>query len=101
MSIDKAVNQAPMGLNDLMEPSESTMEIEIINPEGLTIGVDGVAVDLMPEEEDEGFDDNLAEYLDKGELQKIATDLLELVDADITSRKDWTEMYVKGLEVLG
>ena len=101
MSIDKAVNQAPMGLNDLMEPSESTMEIEIINPEGLTIGVDGVAVDLMPEEEDEGFDDNLAEYLDKGELQKIASELLELVDADITSRKDWTEMYVKGLEVLG
>jgi len=101
MSIDKAVNQAPMGLNDLMEPAEGAVEIEIINADGLTIGVDGVAIDLMPEEEDEGFDDNLAEHLDKGELQKIATDLLELVDADITSRKDWTEMYVKGLEVLG
>ena len=99
MSIDKAVNQAPMGLNGLMESSDA-VEIEIINPEGLTIGVDGVAVDLM-EEEEEGFDDNLAEYLEPVELQKIAGELLELVDADITSRKDWTEMYVKGLEVLG
>ena len=101
MSIDKALNQAPMGLDDLMEGGEAAIEIEIINPEGLTIGVDGIAVDLMPEPEEEGFDDNLAEYMDDGELEKIASDLLELVDADVTSRKDWTEMYVKGLEVLG
>ena len=101
MSIDKALNQAPMGLDDLMEGGEAAMEIEIINPEGLTIGVDGIAVDLLPEPEEEGFDDNLAEYMDDGELEKIAGDLLELVDADVTSRKDWTEMYVKGLDVLG
>jgi hypothetical protein len=100
MSIDKAVNQAPMGLDDLMGPADGSVEIEIINPEGLTIGVDGVAVDLI-EEGEEGFDDNLAEYMDEGELEKIAGDLLELVDADITSRKDWTDMYVKGLDVLG
>jgi hypothetical protein len=100
MSIDKAVNQAPMGLDDLME-AEGSVEIEIINPEGLTIGVDGVAVDLLPEPEEEGFDDNLAEYMDEGELEKVAGDLLELVDTDITSRKDWTDMYVKGLDVLG
>jgi hypothetical protein len=31
----------------------------------------------------------------------MAGDLLELVDSDITSRRDWVEMYVKGLEVLG
>jgi hypothetical protein len=101
MSIDKAFNQAPLGLNDLMEPlEEESMEIEIINPEGLTIGVDGVAVDLL-EEGEETFDDNLAEYMDEGELQKIASEITGLVDADITSRKEWTDMYVKGLEVLG
>ena len=100
MSIDKAVNQAPMGLDDLMGPADGSVEIEIINPEGLTIGVDGVAVDLI-EEGEEGFDDNLAEYMDEGELEKVAGDLLELVDTDITSRKDWTDMYVKGLDVLG
>jgi hypothetical protein len=100
MSIDKALNQAPMGLDNLMDVGEGAMEIEIINPEGLTIGVDGVAVDLI-EEEEENFDDNLAEHMEDGELEKVAGDLLELVDADVASRKDWTEMYVKGLEVLG
>jgi hypothetical protein len=100
MSIDKALNQAPMGLDNLMDVGEGAMEIEIINPEGLTIGVDGVAVDLI-EEAEEGFDDNLAEHMEDGELEKVAGDLLELVDADVASRKDWTEMYVKGLEVLG
>ena len=53
MSIDKAINQAPLGLNNFMD-SEDAVEIEIIKPEGLTIGVDGVAVDLV-EEEEEGF----------------------------------------------
>jgi hypothetical protein len=34
-------------------------------------------------------------------LQSIAGDVVELVEADIQSRRDWVEMYVKGLEVLG
>jgi hypothetical protein len=77
------------------------MEIEIVNPEGLKIGIDGVEVDLMPEEEEENFSDNLAEYMDDSELQKIASDLIEMVDTDVNSRKEWVEMYVKGLDVLG
>jgi hypothetical protein len=39
--------------------------------------------------------------MDESELQKLATDLIEMVDADIGSRKEWVEMYVKGLDVLG
>ena len=39
--------------------------------------------------------------LDEGELEKIGAELVELVDADIFSRKEWAETYVKGLEVLG
>jgi hypothetical protein len=100
MSIDKVVNQAPMGLNDLIE-GEGTVEIEIVSDAGIPLDSNGVEVEFSEEIEEEGFDDNLAEYIDDGELQKIASDLLELVDTDINSRKDWTEMYVKGLEVLG
>ena len=47
------------------------------------------------------FDANLAEYLDEGELNEIAKDLLGCVEADVTSRKDWADTFVKGLEVLG
>ena len=99
MSIEKSLNPAPLGLDALDDAP--VMEIEIVNPEGLTIGVDGVEVDLMPETEDEDFSDNLAEYMEDSELQKIASDLIGMVDTDINSRKDWVEMYVKGLDVLG
>ena len=101
MSIEQSLSQAPLGLNDLEMDDTPVMEIEIVNPEGLKIGVDGVEIDLMPEDEEENFDDNLAEYMDDGELQKIASDLIGMVDTDINSRKDWVEMYVKGLDVLG
>lgn len=82
--------------------AEPVLEIEIENPDDVKIGIDGVEIDLMPEPETaEEFDANLAEYMDDGELQTLASDLVSLVDADINSRKDWTEMFVKGLEVLG
>jgi hypothetical protein len=101
MSIERSLSQAPLGLNALDMDDTTAMEIEIINPEGLKIGIDGVEVDLMPEPEKEDFSDNLAEYMDDSELQKIASDLIEMVDTDVNSRKDWVEMYVKGLDVLG
>ena len=47
------------------------------------------------------FDANLAEHMDEGELSKIASELTGLIEADINSRKEWVEIYVKGLEVLG
>jgi hypothetical protein len=81
---------------------EPAIEIEIEQPKGLNIEIDGVEIDLMPEPElAEEFGANLAEYMDDGDLQTLASDLVALVDADINSRKDWTEMFVKGLEVLG
>jgi len=101
MSIEKSLNPAPLGLDALEMDDSPAMEIEIINPEGLKIGIDGVEVDLMPEEDDEDFSDNLAEYMDDAELQKISSDLIGMVDTDVNSRKEWVEMYVKGLDVLG
>ena len=85
-----------------MMGDEPAIEIEIENPDDVKIGIDGVEIDLMPEPETaDEFDANLAEYMDDGELQTLASELVSLVDADINSRKDWTEMFVKGLEVLG
>ena len=98
-SMMSSLYQAPQGLEAIA--AEPVLEIEIENPEGLKIGMDGVEIDLMPEKEEGEFDANLAEEMDEGELQKVAGDILEMVDADIASRKDWVEMYVKGLEVLG
>jgi hypothetical protein len=98
MSIDKAVNQAPMGLSELLE--DIGMDVELDEP---IIDVEeSVEIILEPESNyDSDFDDNLAEILEEGVLGKIASELVELVEADISSRKDWAESFVKGLEVLG
>jgi hypothetical protein len=101
MSIEQSLSQAPMGLNALELDDTPVLEIEIENPDGVRVNMDGMEIDLMPEDEEEGFGDNLAEYMDSGELEKIASDLIEMVDSDINSRKDWVDMYVKGLDVLG
>jgi hypothetical protein len=89
-----------------MDPSlmsdAPAIEIEIEDPKSVTVGVDGLEITLEPESESpEKFDANLAEFMDEGELQSLANDLISLVDADITSRKDWADTFVKGLEVLG
>ena len=89
-----------------MDPSlmsdAPAIEIEIEDPESVTVGVGGMEITLEPGgESPEKFDANLAEFMDEGELQSLANDLISLVDADITSRKDWADTFVKGLEVLG
>jgi hypothetical protein len=105
MNMVPSIGGAPTGLGgQFAVDTAPAIEIEIENPEGVTVGMDGLEIDLMPGSDAvEGipFDANLAEYMDEGELQKIAGDIVELVEADITSRKEWVETYVKGLEVLG
>ena len=98
-----SLSQAPLGLSALDDMGDMPMiEIEIEDPEGVRMNMDGTVIDLMPGDVNEvPFDANLAEEMDESELQKVASDLLEMVDSDISSRKEWVEMYVKGLDVLG
>ena len=101
-----SLNPAPLGLDALAPEMDDGpgLEIQIENPDGVIVGMDGVEIDLegiVAGEKSDDFDANLAEEMDEGELQKLASDLVEMVDADIGSRKEWVEMYVKGLDVLG
>lgn len=101
MAIDKALYGMPEGI-DSLALEELPIEIEIEDPESVTIGMGGVEIEIEPGGEDgEEFDSNLAEFMKEGDLQKVASDVMELVEADITSRKDWADTYVKGLDVLG
>jgi hypothetical protein len=94
MSIDKAMYAAPQGLPDLEGPD---LEIEIVDPEDVKIN----GVDVMPQEDVEDFNSNLAEYLPESVLLQIASELLEDFQSDIDSRRDWIQTYVDGLELLG
>jgi len=101
MAIDKALYQAPMGIDELAE-QEQPLEIEIENPDGVTIGMDGLEITLEPEnEKSDDFYANLAEEIDEQTLQSLASDLVEDFDGDIGARKDWIQTYVDGLELLG
>ena len=99
--IDKSLYQAPQGLDSLSdEPSD--IEIEIENPDSVVIGVDGMEIEIVPDKESaEDFDANLAEYIDSGTLEEIIGDLLSDYDDDVSSRRDWMQTYVDGLELLG
>lgn len=103
MAIDKALYQAPLGIDDAMG-QEQPIEIEIEDPESVKIGVGGLEVILEPGDEEDGevpFGANLAEYVDDGELELIASDLIGDFEDDVGSRKDWIQTYVDGLELLG
>lgn len=95
-------DQALMPIDMAGMTDEPVIEIEIENPDSMKIGMNGVEIELEPSSEiSEEFDANLAEDMDEGELSNLASELIGLVDADISSRKDWSDMFVKGLEVLG
>ena len=97
MAIDKALYQAPLGLEALAE--EPMIEIEM-EPE---IEITELEIDLNPKvsAKDDSFDDNLAEFLDESVLEELASELANDFDDDIGSRKDWMQTYVDGLELLG
>jgi hypothetical protein len=100
-NIDKALYQQPMGIDDAAA-QESELEIEIVDPEEVTIGMDGMEISLTPDApEEEGFDDNLAEYLPEGMISSLAGDLIRDIDNDKASRKDWEKSYTEGLKLLG
>jgi hypothetical protein len=100
-NIDKALYQAPQGSLDFNQ-SMPPVEIEIENPDAVTIGLGDLEIQLKPEPKTaDTFDANLAEYMDDGELQALASELLSDFEDDISSRKDWMQTYVDGLELLG
>ena len=99
MAIDKALYQAPMGLPE--EDDAEGIEVEIVDPEAVNISGPGFAIELAKVEGEEDFSSNLAEDMDDGSLQSLASDLADDIDNDKGSRKEWEKMYVEGIKLLG
>ena len=104
MAVDKALNRAPLGLDaslaggvqpgvNMPEP-DFEIEIELDDEE------DEEESDIE-RDEDEEFNENLADTLDEGMLAELVGDLVSDYEEDISSRKDWVQTYVDGLELLG
>jgi len=101
MAIEKSLYAAPQGiLPD--DPNASPLEIEIVDPEAVNLHMDGLDISIEPHDPmEDKFNDNLAEYMDDRALATLAADLISDYDEDISSRKDWMQTYVDGLELLG
>jgi hypothetical protein len=110
-SMDKGLYAAPLGLDE-DEGAELEIGIEAEIPlggEGAEVEIEeledgGVEISFGPSDDDdeEGeFGENLAELLDEGVLQDLSGDLVELIETDIGSRKEWADTFVKGMDVLG
>ena len=100
-NVDKSLSQAPQGI-EAMAMGQPDLSIEIENPESVTLDDGSMEITIVPgKEEDDEFNDNLAENMDEGQLTELSGDLLGEYDADINSRKDWLTTYVDGLELLG
>ena len=102
MAIEKGLSPAPMGIEEESQEGKA-LEIEIVNPDMVTLDDGSVEVTIIPGGDNEkgGFNANIAEELEDDELSMLADDIIDLVDADFNSRKDWADTFVKGLDVLG
>jgi len=99
MSIEKGLYAAPLGI---MEDEAEPLEIEIEDPEAVRIRAGDLELDIEKEEMDEeDFEANLAEYIDDSELAMLASELVDAYEEDVSSRKDWIQTYVDGLDLLG
>ena len=103
-NIDKALFQQPAGLEELAG-DEAPIEIEIVDPEAVNIGIGDMELSIRPGEEKEpsidDFDANLAEYLPENQMATMITDLVADIENDRNSRKEWEKAYVTGLKLLG
>ena len=76
MAIEKSLSQAPDGFRPDAFVDEPMIEIEIEDPESVTIGMGGLEIEISPDEENDKFNENLAEKIDEDELVGLATDLI-------------------------
>ena len=99
-NIDKALFQQPQGIESLAQ-EEDPIEIEIIDPEEVNIHAGDLDISIKPGEEDDPFNENLAETLEEDDIMSMASELAGDIEQDKSSRKDWEKAYTEGIKLLG
>ena len=90
-----AVEKQEPQTEDILEETE----VETLPSDEVDVAVEG---EEMPEERPEDdFNANLAESMDERTLKDMAMELIQEYKKDKTSRKEWEDAYIKGLDLLG
>ena len=110
MAIEKGLYAAPTGIDEfegdlegVEEMDTSELEIEIVDPESVTLSDGSMEITIIPGDEADfsEFGANLAELMEDDALETLSSDLVGQITTDIEGRKDWADTFVKGLDVLG
>ena len=84
---------------------DSPLEVLVTNPDEVAVLTEdgGMIIDFEEGAEfgTPNFDDNIAEFMEDGELEVLASELIHYFNSDKESRKDWEQTYTKGLDQLG
>ena len=86
-----------------IEAEAPSFEEQLMESLEVTINDDEIIIDEAQEEEEQEmpFDANLVEYLDDYVLGSISKKLINDVENDKESRKEWMKTYTDGLKYLG
>jgi len=87
--------------NEIIEEEARLTEEIQEQPEGLPVDVSVEGEEEVEARPEDDFNANLAENMDERTLQSMASDLVAEYKKDKTSRKEWEDAYIKGLELLG
>jgi hypothetical protein len=104
MAVERQIEPSDL---DIEGTGAEEIEVEIVNPEAVSIdtGDGGVIIDFEGTISDElmggSHDENLAEVIEEGVLESMASELVGDFESDRESRRDWARAYVKGLDLLG
>ena len=74
---------------------------DVVSNEDGSLTVNHVPEKVKTKVTKNNFYDNLAEDMEDTDLSAIASDLLELIDYDMRSRKEWEETANRGIDLLG
>ena len=105
MVVDKRLE--PFEVDIEKNPSEQELKVEVVNPDAVSIETEdgGVIVDFEGDVTEDlvgpDHNSNLADFLEDGDLEKMAADLIDDFESDRTSRNEWSRSYIKGLDLLG
>jgi hypothetical protein len=89
-NVEKSLVEAPTELFPNDPDTNIEIEVELESEPELQIEVQTAQ-----------FDDNLSEFLDDAENQRIASTVVQDYTDDRSSREDWEDAYTKGLDLLG
>jgi len=87
--------------NETVVEEDKVEETVVEQPDGLPPEVVVEGEEETIEEENTDFNANLAENMDERTLKDLAMDLIQEYKKDKTSRKEWEDAYIKGLDLLG